>query len=146
MHLCHEDRSYVEATSLNLHMGSWIKRVLNVSLSNFFCTPPLLQTSVFEFRTEKCRTEDLRGGAFSICLFDPLLNDFTFFTIKLYFYGMASQTFHLFWNFLTFWILLKCCQAHSLSSNCQQGAGSKLRNESAKQQIINLNLGKVRLI
>ena len=35
-------------------------------MSNFFCTPRLLQTSVFEFRPKKCRTEDLRGGAFSI--------------------------------------------------------------------------------
>ena len=38
----------------------------SASLSNFFCMLPLLQTSVFEFRTEKCRTKDLRGGAFSL--------------------------------------------------------------------------------
>ena len=30
---------------------------------------------VFEFRTKKSRTEDLRGGAFSIRLFDPLFVD-----------------------------------------------------------------------
>ena len=32
--------------------------------------PPMLQTSVFDFRPEKCRTEDLRGVAFSIRLWE----------------------------------------------------------------------------
>ena len=38
----------------------------SLCLWNFFCTNPLIQTSVFVFRTEKCRTKDLKGGAFSI--------------------------------------------------------------------------------
>ena len=41
----------------NTFIGKFVK---------LFCAPQLLQTSVFEFRPEKCRTKDLRGGAFSI--------------------------------------------------------------------------------
>ena len=45
---------------------TFIGSMLKCKFVNFFCTPPLLLTSIFEFNTDKCRTEDLRGGAFSI--------------------------------------------------------------------------------